>query len=51
MQLLTGAAVWYHTGLPPVPVRWVLIRGTSGQFATHTVLCTDLTADPLQIVS
>ncbi len=51
IQLLSGAAVWYHTGLPPVPMRWVLIRDPWGRFATQAVLCTDLTADPLQIVS
>src|SRR5262249_54190516 len=51
IQLLSGTAVWYHTGLRPVPIRWVLVRDPLGQFATQAVLCTDLTADPLQIVS
>ncbi len=51
IQLLSGTAVWYHTGLPPVPIRWVLIRDPRGQFATQAVLCTDLAVDPLQIVS
>ena len=50
IQLLSGTAVWYHTGLPPVPIRWVLIRDPRGEFATQAVLCTDLPADPLQIV-
>jgi hypothetical protein len=26
IELCTNTAVWYHTGLPPVPIRWVLIR-------------------------
>ena len=51
IQLLTGTAVWYHTGLPPVPIRWVLVRDPRGEFATHAQLCTDRAADPLQIVS
>jgi hypothetical protein len=51
IQLLSGTAVWYHTGLPPVPIRWVLIRDPRGKFATQALLCTDLAADPLQIVS
>lgn len=51
VQLLSSTAVWYHTGLPPVPIRWVLIRDPLGRFATQAVLCTDLAADPLQIVS
>jgi len=51
IQLLSATAIWYHTGLPPVPIRWVLIRDPRGRFATQALLCTDLTADPLQIVS
>src|SRR5258708_2660065 len=51
IQLLTGTAVWYHTALPPVPIRWVLVRDPRDQFATQALLCTDLAADPLQIVS
>jgi len=50
LQLLSATAVWYHTGLPPVPIRWVLIRDPRGKFATQAVRCTDVTADPLQIV-
>ena len=42
-------AVWDHTGLPPVPIRWVLIRDPDGAFATQAVLCTDLDASPAQI--
>src|SRR3712207_628074 len=26
VDLARGTAVWYHSGLPPVPIRWVLIR-------------------------
>lgn len=51
IQVLTDTAVWYHTGLPPLPIRWVLIRDPVGKFATQAVLCTDVAADPLQIVS
>lgn len=51
IQLLSATAVWYHTGLPPVPIRWVLIRDPWGKVATQAVLCTDVTADPLQIIS
>jgi hypothetical protein len=54
VALATGTAVWYHPGLPVVPLRWVLVRdrGPSGrgQFATQALLCTDLTASPAQIV-
>ena len=26
VDYVTGAAIWYHTGKRPVPIRWVLIR-------------------------
>jgi hypothetical protein len=26
IALATGTAVWYHPGLPVVPIRWVLVR-------------------------
>ena len=42
--------MWYSTGLPAVPIRWVLIRDPEGRFKTQALLCTDLDADPEQIV-
>jgi hypothetical protein len=34
-----------------VPIRWVLIRDPQGKFATQALLCTDLAADPAQILA
>jgi hypothetical protein len=51
IEVASAPAVWYHTGLPPVPLRWVLIRDPQGRFPTQALLCTDLTAEPAQIVS
>jgi len=48
---VSAAAVRYHTGLPPVPRRWVLIRDPRGQFATQALLCTRLDAAPEQILA
>jgi hypothetical protein len=50
VDLATGTAVWYHIGLPIVPLRWVLIRDPLGKFKTQALLCTDLTATPAHIV-
>jgi len=50
VELASGTAVWYHPGLPIVPLRWVLIRDPLGKFATQALLCTDLAATPAQIV-
>ena len=51
VEIASKTAVWYHTGLPPVPLRWVLIRDPQGTFATQALLCTDLGADPGRILS
>ena len=37
--------------MPPVPIRYVLIRDPLGKLAPQALLCTDLSADPVQIVS
>ena len=51
VEISSQTAVWYHTGLPPVPIRWVLIRDPAGEFATQALLCTDLDASPAQILA
>jgi hypothetical protein len=50
VDLVSGTAVWYHTGLPPVPIRWVLIRDPAGRFKPQALLCTNLTAQPVDIL-
>jgi hypothetical protein len=50
VEMATGTALWYHTGVAPVPIRWVLIRDPQGKFASQAVLCTDQNADPVQIL-
>jgi hypothetical protein len=50
VEIASKTAVWYSTGLFAVPVRWVLIRDPEGKFKTQALLCTDLDADPEQIV-
>jgi hypothetical protein len=50
VEIASETAVWYSTGLPAVPVRWVLIRDPEGGFKPQALLCTDLEADPERIV-
>jgi DDE superfamily endonuclease len=50
IEVLSQRAVWYSTGFPPVPIRWVLIRDPRGVFPTQALLCPDLGATPLQSV-
>ena len=50
VEIASETAVWYSTGLPAVPIRWVLIRDPEGGFEPQALLCTDLEADPERIV-
>ena len=50
MEIASEKAVWYSTGLPAVPVRWVLIRDPEGGFKTQAFLCIDLDTDPEEIL-
>jgi hypothetical protein len=51
VEIASDTAVWYSTGLFAVPLRWVLVRDPQGQFKTQALLCTDLEADPENILS
>jgi len=51
VEIATATAVWYHSGLPPVPIRWLLIRDPQGPFVTQALRCTDPAADPAQILA
>jgi hypothetical protein len=50
LQLATGTAVWYHSGKPPVAIRWVLVRDPKKRFEPQALLSTDLTLSARQIV-
>ena len=50
IELVSGTCVWYHTGLPAVPIRWVLVRDPLGKFETQALLSTRLEAEPQQIL-
>ncbi len=51
VEIISKTAVWYSTGLPAVPLRWVLIRDPEKRFETQALLCTDLSAEPERIIS
>ena len=50
VELTSQTAVWYRSGKPPVPIRWVLVRDPQGAFDPQALLCTDPSADPGQIL-
>jgi hypothetical protein len=50
IDLTSGTAVWFHSGHTAVPIRWVIVRDPLSKFKTQALLCTDLHAQPSQIV-
>ena len=41
LEVATGTAVWYHSGMEVVPLRWVLVRDPLSKLAPKAFLCTD----------
>jgi hypothetical protein len=50
IEITSKTAVWYHTGQPPLPIRWVIVRDPKQIFKTQALLCTDLSVSAEQIV-
>jgi hypothetical protein len=50
MEIATGTALWYQSPVPPVGIRWVLIRDPQGKYEPIALLCTDQNAEAVQIV-
>ena len=50
VEVATGTALWYHSGKPTVPLRWVLVCIPGSADAPKRSLCTDQSADPLAVI-
>ncbi len=50
VEIVSCCVLWYSAG-QQIPVRYVLVRDPRGKFATQALLCTDLLAEPVQILS
>jgi len=50
VEVATDTAVWYHTGQPPVAIRWVLIRDPQERFKPQALLSTNLQHTPEQML-
>lgn len=50
IEIVSATAVWYHSGMPVLPIRWVLIRDPKGKFKPQALLCTGWTVKPEQIL-
>jgi hypothetical protein len=51
LEIVSDTAVWYHSGKPVVPLRWVLVRDPQGTYEPVGLLSTDPDLAPSQIVS
>ena len=51
VEIASDTALWYHPGLPPVPLRWVLVRDPLDKFDPQALLCTDREVAPEQILA
>jgi hypothetical protein len=50
VEVCTETAVWYHGGLPPVAIRWFLIRDPQDEFAPQALVTTQLDHTPAQML-
>jgi hypothetical protein len=51
VEIATGTALWYRSGVPPVPIRWLLVRDPTGELDPQAFLATDLNAHPRDILA
>ena len=51
MELTSQTAVWYHSGQPIIPLRWVLIRDPQAQYEPLALLSTNLDYPACRIVN
>ena len=50
LEIGSGTAVWYHAGLAPAPIRWVLVRDPAGRREPQAFLSTELDDKPEAIL-
>ncbi len=49
LDITSGTALWHHPGRQ-VPIRWVLVRDVAGEKEPQAFLCTDMEADPVDVL-
>ena len=49
VEITSATALWHHPGRL-VPIRYVLVRDATGELRPQAFLCTDLKADPVDIL-
>jgi DDE superfamily endonuclease len=51
VDIASGTALWYRSGVPPVPIRWLLVRDPKGELEPQAFLATNLNARPCDILA
>ncbi|MFN7929302.1 MAG: transposase [Blastocatellia bacterium] len=51
VEVYSETCLWGTTGKPYVPIRWVLVRDVRGEFEPCAFLSTELTHEPLQMLT
>ena len=51
IEITSQTAVWFHSGKPPLPIRWVIVRDPKNIFKTQALLCTDINISAEQIIA
>ncbi|WP_456640528.1 IS701 family transposase [Bradyrhizobium sp. USDA 10063] len=51
VEIATGTALWYRSGVKPLPIRWLLVRDPIGELEPQAFLATDLNAKPHDILA
>lgn len=50
MEIASGSAVWYHNGMEPLPIRWVLTRDPGGGWSRRPTSRRGLGTMPAEFV-
>jgi hypothetical protein len=51
LEITSDTALWYRTGTPVLPVRWVLVRDPDGKRDPQAFFSTDITLEPADIIA
>ena len=51
IEFVSGVSLWYHRGLEPVPLRWVLVRTPDQSLKPAAFFCSDTETAPLFILN
>src|SRR5262249_41931137 len=50
VEVVTGSGLWYRSGRPLVPVRWVFVRDRTGTHRDEYFFTTDVTMSPKMVI-